>query len=281
MEQLLDSLADRSSSDLSLDLATCPVLDAAAFERTLPTGVSLPPLRQPWAGELMGDLTSSLGRSAGLDLGVGNNPTVGCSGTWGSETTADGSQLDVLLTSNLRDTDPPEGSEPFGGGRLHTDCTEDTSCMAVWQSDPVGLTIDMSGTLPVSDAFDEWVTGLVPAILDGAANFDLDAVLPPPVTSSPPARTSAPTAVPAPVPAAGPDCESQLIAAITNYATGAASIDAVLAAVPPQVADDAARYAEDTRNWVATDPVAAASAAEEPYSLFGSGAVIGSLCAGA
>ncbi|MCZ2818014.1 hypothetical protein [Modestobacter sp. VKM Ac-2984] len=65
MEQLLESFTDRASSDLSLDLATCPVLDAATFERAAPTALDLPPVGQPWSGGLMGDLASSIGRLTG------------------------------------------------------------------------------------------------------------------------------------------------------------------------------------------------------------------------
>ncbi|SFU10458.1 hypothetical protein SAMN05660657_05723 [Geodermatophilus amargosae] len=144
------------------------------------------------------------------------------------------------------------------------------------------VTITVSGSTPAQGAFDAWTADLVPAVLDGAA--DVDVVLPPPRASTPPRSPVTPpvaTAAPAPVAPTGQDCEAQLLAALAKYATGAAPIDPVVAAVPAGSADAARATAEDIRAWVTGDAAAWELAITDPPALFGSGQVIGSLCAGA
>jgi len=170
---------------------------------------------------------------------------------------------------------------PFGGGQLYTSCgRQPDSCIATWQRGHVSMSISVDSLLPVADGLDSWATEFIPLVLRGAAALRVNTVLSPPLTASPvtpPTDTTTPAAI-APV---GEDCESQLFAALVNYATGAASIDPVLVSVPAARADDVRSYAEETRDWVTSDSYAWELATTDPAGLFGSGQIMASYCLGA
>ena len=98
-----------------------------------------------------------IGQATGVDVGAGHNPTVGCWGTWGSESAGEGESVSVFVLVSLRDTDPPEEADAFRGGWLHTDCPEDTSCTAVWQRGRLGVTVDLSGSGLLHGSVTGWV----------------------------------------------------------------------------------------------------------------------------
>ncbi|SFT55374.1 hypothetical protein SAMN05660657_01475 [Geodermatophilus amargosae] len=128
-QQLLETIGERAAAGQGLDFATCPLLDAASVERTAPAAVTLPPWGT-WAGGLTPDLTNALGQVAGVDLGTGNNPSIGCWGTWSSQGATASPQLDVLIMLTARSGDPMPDAEPLGGGELWTDCGQYAGCTA-------------------------------------------------------------------------------------------------------------------------------------------------------